>query len=75
MLAWAWGQGWLHGQEVSQRHVWNMTDLEEVCQLGVAVGHMGLLGPQGSEDVPQAGEGLVDAAGLLLVLAFYLAAG
>lgn len=52
-----------------------MTDLEEVCQLGVAVGHMGLLGPQGSEDVPQAGEGLVDAAGLLLVLAFYLAAG
>ena len=33
---------------------------------------MGLLGGKGTEDIPQAAEGLVDGAGLLLVLAFHL---
>ena len=47
-------------------------DLKEVRELGVAVGNMGLLGGQGSKDVPQAGEGLVNAAGLLLMLPLHL---
>ena len=33
---------------------------------------MGLLGRKGTEDIPQAAEGLVDGAGLLLVLALHL---
>ena len=43
-----------------------------MCKLGITVRHMGLLGGKGSEDVPQAAEGLVDGAGLLLVLALHL---
>ena len=46
--------------------------LEEVGELGVTVGDVWLLGGQGGEDVPKAGEGLVDGAGLLLVLPLHL---
>ena len=43
-----------------------------MCKLGITVRHMGLLGRKGTEDIPQAAEGLVDGAGLLLVLALHL---
>lgn len=43
-----------------------------MCKLGITVRHMGLLGRKGTEDIPQAAEGLVDGAGLFLVLALHL---
>lgn len=41
-------------------------------ELGVTVWYMGLFGGQGCKDIPQAREGLIDAAGLLLMLALHL---
>lgn len=46
-----------------------------MCELGVAVGDVGLLGGQSREDITQAAERLVDGAGLLLVLALHLRPG
>ena len=42
--------------------------LEQVCELGVAVGHMCALGSQRAKNVPQAAQRLVDRARLLLAL-------
>ena len=48
------------------------SNLEEVCQLGVAVGDVSRLGGERRKHIAQAAERLVDRAGLLGALALRL---